>query len=320
MQIVDLNTEHLEDAAKIAKFNYEEERSKVSALPEVCNLPDLNHFADNNLGVAAIVGRKLVGYLGAYFPQRDAFGTTNVMGTFSPIQAHGATGDNRDEIYLRMYQAAAKKWVKEGILSHAIACYAHDKAVVNTFFYQGFGLRCIDAIREMEDIQINTLVSLKDTIDFQYMEIPRTDWSMLLELNNSLIDHIGNSPVFMKFPPMSEEEFLHKNSGNIRYYGIKDNERYIAYIKITDEGENFATFDSTMRNICGAFCMPEYRGLGIYQKLLSYLITSLKNEGYARLGVDFESFNPNARGFWLKYFTEYTNSLVRRIDDKTILK
>jgi hypothetical protein len=33
------------------------------------------------------------------------------------------------------------------------------------------------------------------------------------------------------------------------------------------------------------------------------------------LGVDFESFNPTASDFWLKYFTEYTHSVVRRIDD-----
>lgn len=320
MQIVDLNAEHLEDAIKIAKVHYEEERSKVSALPEVSKLPDLHHFADNHLGVAAIEGKRLIGYLGTYSPFNDDFGTTNVMGTFSPIQAHGALGEYREELYLRMYQAAANKWAKEGILSHAIACYAHDKAAVNTFFYQGFGLRCIDAIREMEDIEINTFVSLKDTVGFQYMEIPKTEWNMLLELNNSLITHMGNSPIFMKFPSMSEEEFNHKNSGYIRYFGIKDNGRYIAYIKIAEEGENFATLEPDMLNICGAFCMTEYRGLGIYQKLVSFLITSLKNEGYLRLGVDFESINPNARGFWLKYFTEYTNSLVRRIDDKAIVE
>jgi len=36
---------------------------------------------------------------------------------------------------------------------------------------------------------------------------------------------------------------------------------------------------------------------------------------YNLLGVDFESFNPTASNFWLKYFTEYTHSVVRRIDD-----
>jgi len=34
--------------------------------------------------------------------------------------------------------------------------------------------------------------------------------------------------------------------------------------------------------------------------------------------VDCESFNPTARGFWLKYFKEYTHSVVRRIDEKAV--
>lgn len=45
-----------------------------------------------------------------------------------------------------------------------------------------------------------------------------------------------------------------------------------------------------------------------------------KAEGYLLLGVDCESFNPTARGFWLKYFTPYTYGLVRRIDDNAIIK
>ncbi len=42
----------------------------------------------------------------------------------------------------------------------------------------------------------------------------------------------------------------------------------------------------------------------------------LKTEGYTRLGVDFESINPSGSGFWLKHFHAYTNSVVRRIDER----
>ncbi len=39
-------------------------------------------------------------------------------------------------------------------------------------------------------------------------------------------------------------------------------------------------------------------------------------EGFLRMGVDFESFNPTAYGFWLKHFTAYTYSVVRRVDER----
>jgi hypothetical protein len=44
----------------------------------------------------------------------------------------------------------------------------------------------------------------------------------------------------------------------------------------------------------------------------------LKKEGHQQLGVDCESLNPTVRGFLLKYFKEYTYSVVRRIDYKAV--
>ena len=46
----------------------------------------------------------------------------------------------------------------------------------------------------------------------------------------------------------------------------------------------------------------------------------LKEQGYTRLGVDFESFNPSGSGFWLKHFSAYTFGVVRRIDESVLKK
>ncbi|MBE5968004.1 MAG: hypothetical protein E7255_13750 [Lachnospiraceae bacterium] len=88
-----------------------------------------------------------------------------------------------------------------------------------------------------------------------------------------------------------------------------------AFVEVTSNGENFVTEVDTMSNICGAFCLPEYRGKNIYQNLLNFTIAKLEGEGYKILGVDFKSFNPTVYSFWLKYFIAYTNSVVRRIDE-----
>jgi len=310
MQIVDFDYNHMERAIQIAKANYEEERAKVPMLPEINSWPDLEHFAENKLGVVAFEGNQMIGYLCCYLPIDDAFHTTGARGTFSPIHAHGVTGENRDRVYSKLYQAAAEKWVKEGIISHAIALYAHDKATMNSFFYNGFGLRCIDAICMLEEIVVIENSSLN------YVELPKEEWGILLELHNLLIAHLGCSPTFMSYPSINEEEFFKRTGEDTRFFAVKDENCCIAFIKIGAEGENFACNDSSMMNICGAYCLPEYRGTGVYHNLLAYLISVLKSEGYQRLGVDFESINPNACGFWFKYFTEYTNSVVRRIDEK----
>lgn len=101
-----------------------------------------------------------------------------------------------------------------------------------------------------------------------------------------------------------------------RYFVAKQNGRLCAYLRISASGETFVAAGNTYRHITGAYCLPEHRGKGLYQNLLNFAISTLKREGYIRLGVNFESFNPTGRGFWLKYFTAYTNSVVRRIDER----
>lgn len=151
-----------------------------------------------------------------------------------------------------------------------------------------------------------------------YCELPKAEWGKLLPEHNGLIRHLGESPIFMKYDLMDEEVLYSRASEDCRYFAAKAGGRYIAYIKTSSSGENFITETGRMFNICGAFCEPSYRGSGVYHNLLAYLIKVLHKEGYRLLGVDCESFNPTARGFWLKHFTEYTHSLVRRIDDKAV--
>ncbi len=310
MIITDFTQEHIEEALKIAKENYEEERNFVPILPAFDVLPDLAEFVENDLGVSAFEGNKMVGFLCCYRPWDNAF-TTYARGTFSPIHAHGAIYENRGKIYKRLYQSAAKKWVNSGISSHSIGLYAHDTQAINAFFTYGFGLRCVDAIRPMEKLQE------KINSDFAYCELKKADIKEITTLRRELSAHMAESPCFMK--TISQDlELTQEENQNSRVFIAKHNTSIIAFLEVTDNAENFATSYPDMQNICGAFCLPEYRGSGVIQSLLNFMIAALENDGYTRLGVDFESFNPTAYGFWLKHFTAYTNGVVRRIDEKAI--
>ncbi|WP_313133781.1 GNAT family N-acetyltransferase [Anaerocolumna sp.] len=310
MIITDFTQEHIEEALKIAKENYEEERNFVPILPAFDVLPDLAEFVENDLGVSAFEGNKMVGFLCCYRPWDNAF-TTYARGTFSPIHAHGAIYENRGKIYKRLYQSAAKKWVNSGISSHSIGLYAHDTQAINAFFTYGFGLRCVDAIRPMEKLQE------KINSDFAYCELKKADIKEITTLHRELSAHMAESPCFMK--TISQDlELTQEENQNSRVFIAKHNTSIIAFLEVTDNAENFATSYPDMQNICGAFCLPEYRGSGAIQSLLNFMIAALGNDGYTRLGVDFESFNPTAYGFWLKHFTAYTNGVVRRIDEKAI--
>jgi GNAT superfamily N-acetyltransferase len=315
LKILDFTERHIEQAVNIAKVNYESERKCIDILPKIAEFPDFSPFSRNGLGVSAFAGEKMVGYLCCYDPFENAFGTTNAVGTWSPIHGNGIIDCEYKNIFPLMYQEAAKKWVALKATSHAITFYPHNSLIQNQLFRYGFGLRCIDAIREMKEIDVN--------YDCKYYisELDHSEFHLIFSLGLLLDDHLAKSPIFMR-RIQNEMEVWHEYKfaewqikENFRYFAARDGNKIIAYIKITDEGENFVGNAKNIKHICGAYCLSEYRGQGIIQTILNFLIRKLRDENNQLLGVDFESFNPTGSNFWLKYFTEYTHGVVRRIDD-----
>ena len=309
MNIVNFEKEHIEEAMAIALANYHEERQAVKVLPQLNAVPDLSEFAENGLGVAAFENGKMVGFLGCYRPWDGAFGST-ARGTFSPIHAHGTVPENRERIYQRMYQAAAEKWIAQRITYHAIAMYAHDEVALRALFMYGFGARCADAIRPMEDLTCSPLPEM------ELRALPKEEIAKIREMRKQLSDHMGSSPCFMCSRQQEFDEWLVRaEKRDSVVYVAERNQKSIAFIEVTEDGENFVTEVDSMKNICGAYCLPEYRGTGVFAGLLNYVISQLKAQGVMQLGVDYESINPTAHGAWGKYFTPYTRSIVRRVEE-----
>lgn len=74
--------------------------------------------------------------------------------------------------------------IKEEILSYDICVYSHDVEVMTSLSMNGFGMRCSDAIRNINkplNIQVNT--------DYSYTEIHYNEVGCLLLLQNSLDRH-----------------------------------------------------------------------------------------------------------------------------------
>lgn len=315
MTITTFKEKHIEEAASIAMADYEEERKYVPELPAIRNIPGLDDYAANGLGVAAFEGGKMAGFLGCVLPFDHTFRSTDVKGIFSPMGANGAIPQNRSQIYAAMYQAAGAKWVKAGAVSHAVCLYAHDKEAQRQFYNYGFGLRCIDAIREME------LIPCALRPDYDYGELPEDKCHLIYPLDLLLNRHYNESPFFMNRTPATLEEFLEASvRENARYFTAEKDGNICAFIRVTAIGETFISEGNAYRHITGAYCLPEHRGKDVCQNLLNFTIAILKAEGYTKLGVDYESMNPTARGFWPKYFPSYTHSVVRRIDERILQK
>lgn len=314
MQITDFESRHIPEAQSLALAAYREARSFSPALPELDSVPDLLPFAENHLGAAALENGKLVGFLCCVPPFPHVFRSTDAVGVFSPMGVNAAVKENRAKIYAALYQAAGAKWVKAGAVSHALCLYAHDEALQRQFYTYGFGQRTADAIRPM------TPIDAPPCPDYTFSLLSREERPAVYELERALHAHYLESPFFMNRPVESLEAFLESaEKENRQFFGAKRGEELCAFLSVSPfGGETFAASGDSYRHINGAYCEPAHRGKGVYQNLLNCCIVSLREEGVTRLGVDFESINPAAMGFWRKYFSIYTHGVVRRIDEKIL--
>lgn len=314
MQIVDFTAAHIGQAAQIAIQNYGTERRHVPALPLVQAVPGLTPFAENGLGVAAFEDGEMVGFLCAVGPFENVFRSTDAVGVFSPMGANGAAGSKRAGVYARMYQAAGKKWMEAGASSHAVCLYAHDKEAQEQFYRYGFGMRTVDALRVTEEIEVPPCEG------YIFEELLPQDYISVFPLDQMLNRHQCESPFFMNRKPDTLARFMASyQEDGARFFAAKKNREICAYLKILRDGETFLVEADGYIHIGGAYCLPEHRGKGVYANLLNHSIRTLKTEGYTRLGVDFESINPAAWGFWSKYFSAYTYGVVRRIDENVMI-
>lgn len=309
-----LDEKYLEDAVKLAQSEYNMEQKHSEALYErdykdvlAASLKDM---FKSNYGAVAVERGKLEGYLGFWSGFQGQFG--NVKGSFSPLFASAVGGKNRGKTASLLFQHASEEMVKEEIFSFAICKYSHDADITTSLIMNGFGIRCSDAVRNVDKplhIEVNT--------DYSYEEMHYSDAGCLLPLKNGLVRHLRKSPTYFPNNEFTEEEFAAICSRRkSRFFAARNKSEIVGYIEIMKDGENFITEETDMLNICGAYLKESYRGKNILQSLLSYILETLKNDGIKRLGVDCETINPTALRFWGKYFDNYTYSFVRRIDER----
>lgn len=312
-QYEQVNDKHISAASELLNSAYDEERKAVPFLPKRedfnDNIQDLitKLFKVGN-GIVAMVNGELVGFI-AGFEIKELFGRSN--GVYCPLYGHGTKKEYGNTLYQELYKQAAEMWVRNNLMTHVITVYAHDKETIDTWFWQGFGLRCVDAIRKAEKIQINNsdIVIKKASI----LDIP-----VLADIHRQHNLYYKHSPIFM---PREEEDPIRDLTEWIeednRHLWIAYHEgKPLGYMRIQPNAESFISEHKNIMNITGAYVINDERKAGIGAMILNEVQNWLIQNRYTLCGVDFESINIIGSNFWSKYFTPYTYSMVRRIDER----
>lgn len=310
-----VNKKHVNSATDLVMSAYKEEKIAVPFLPdeqEHYNLirESIGNLFNRGVGIAAVSNNELIGFL-AGFEIAKLFGMCK--GVYSPLYGHGVIKKYRKRVYQELYKRAADLWVKKDCMTHAVTFFAHDQETINTWFWLGFGLRCVDAIREVGPIHANNS-------DIVISKANSDDIPVLAHIHREHNLYYKNSPIFM---PRKEEDPI---QDLIEWFDQKNHHLWVAYLdqkplgymRIEPSAETFVSEHPDIMNITAAYVLGNERRSGIGLMLLGTIQQWLLQNGYPLCGVDFESINTTGSNFWTKHFTPYTFSIVRRIDERIL--
>lgn len=308
-----IRPQDLDELETLARPHEERLHQRFPSLP----IPDtsalrrsLEKRLEGGTGVVARENGEAVGCLSVIGPIPDF--RPNVSGAFAPLFSCLVDGPKRDRVFTSMLTELGRIPGLGDLEILALTCPIDNVALNTSLGQNGFGIRCADAV-----VGIADLPATAPETGFELEDIPWRDAVVLVEVKDSLARHLASSPMFMEYFDFSPEFVAWKSEQRQSVHIVaRDGARIVGYIEATFDGENYLTRSPHMRNICGAGVLPEYRNRGIMQSLLVQLANRYRAEGVTTLGVDYETLNPNARGFWELYFKPYTWSWERRFDQR----
>ena len=98
-----------------------------------------------------------------------------------------------------------------------------------------------------------------------------------------------------------------------RVFIAKENERIIGILDSSYDDGSFMTKKTQIVNVGDIYVLEEYRGKKLAQGLLQFANDQFRADGIEKLWVEHGTTNPNARGFWDKYFEVYSYNLTREL-------
>ncbi len=318
MQILPFEKEHIPAAAALFTASFKSLRKELPILPDRMEDPAavsalLEGLLARSAGVAAYEQDRLVGYLGWWIV--DGFRSTTRRAAYVPEWAHAALEGRKTAAYRALYRSAAELWAWQGCDTHAITLLASDQPAIETWFWNGFGLTVVDAARTTGPLDPERGASPSVPQGFTLRKASPADAGALAELEREHAVHYTQTPVYMvPFTPFDAGEYgrFLDQPGNHAWLGWYD-ERPAGYIRFEAKSNGAAeiVFGPTSTACTFAFVRPAFRGRGLLSALLEAALAYFSARNFQCCSVDFESFNPEAAAFWMRYFKPVCYSLLR---------
>ena len=319
LEIIPFRKDYILPAAEMFIRNFRKLREAIPILPDTLEHSDgvcarLEELFGPCPGAIALQDGEMVGYMGWYIIPN--FRQNRYNGAYCPEWSHATLEENRPEIYRALYRAAATHWSAAGCQVHAVTLLANDPVAEKTWFWNGFGLTVVDAVRPLTPLGVPVPAGLA------IRKAVLADVKMLEVLEAEHWQHYGEAPVLMMTPPPSNAaDFtrLLEDEHNSAWLALDDGEP-VGYIRFEESsfGAAASVNAETTIAITGLYVRPAYRGQKAAAAMLDAALVDHAARGFERCAVDFESFNPEATSFWMRYFEPVCLSVTRVPEKQTI--
>jgi GNAT superfamily N-acetyltransferase len=310
MHIASFTPAQVNEAAAMFVASFTRLRDAVPAVPDTFGSPEtVATRLDEMQGVAAVdADGRLLGYLTSWFPI-ERFRDTTRTGAYVPEWGHGAVAAAPAAVHHALYRAASSAWSAAGCEVHAVTVLAGDDRTRDRWWWSGFGMGPVDAIRP------TTPLGAPAVPDVTVRAATVTDRGSLATLDLEHRRAYTLPPVFMPLRPADDEAgwaaFLSQARGSV--WLAEDGAGVpIGFLRFDREfgGCDLVASDDGVF-ISGAYVRAPHRGRGIATALLDAGLAHHAAAGRAYCAVDFEAFNPEAATFWLRWFAPVAHSLLR---------
>jgi GNAT superfamily N-acetyltransferase len=289
----------------------------LPARPESYFFPKLAWMRDNGKVMGLFEGERLAAFMGGFII--DDFRNAG-PGAFCPDWSHGAAAAvDASRAYVGLYRALAPLWIAEGARLHALSLYSSEPHALEALSLTGFGRIVMDAARPTKEIAA-ALDARPSPIhaDVGIRVAGKADAPALAELDAVLAGHIAASPVLMPNTRGRDADEWREwlaDPGAVAFIATGAGGEALGFIKA--EPPQFDVSDSvhaeTTLAIDGMLVLPGERSRGLGGKLLSALCAHASSAGKTMMSVDCETMNPEAYGFWSKWFRPVAWCMERRV-------
>jgi GNAT superfamily N-acetyltransferase len=192
--------------------------------------------------------------------------------------------------------------------------FPHDRKVLDTWHWLGFGMISVDGIRSLAPLPDCNWTG-------QIRRAEMHDLEHVLALSDDLWHFMQTSPTFLLSPRRDRsyyEEWL-QNPEKLVWLAYEQGAP-VAFLQLGPADPDVCTIiqDESTTSIYAAFTKENVRGTGITTALLGHALRTARESGYTRCAVSFEPMNTVASRFWLRHFNPACYSVFRHIDERVI--